>query len=212
MRQSLAALKEELAQLKKRKSADSKSMKKTNEKARASTKSLIDGMAADVKKTIEDMEARNAATLAELKKVQAEVVELRKSAASPATSSDAGSANALIEGNSDIIKGWIKRIIQQQKRQLVSKGISSGTITREMVDGWIQEQMLTFAADRTGKVDYAIQSSGARIVHALTSSTYLNPNTTLVRKLARSAGLAIHHGPEQVLKPSSEIGRYVCFV
>ena len=83
VRQSLAALKEELAQLKKRKSADSKSMKKTNEKARASTKSLIDGMAADVKKTIEDMEARNAATLAELKKVQAEVVELRKSAASP---------------------------------------------------------------------------------------------------------------------------------
>lgn len=216
VRKSLAALEGELAALKKVTAKGSKDAHNSAEKAQALARTSIDAVAADVKKAVEGIEARNAETLAELKKVQAEVAALREKASSAASHPTAAAARPIAasddvdgfaEANSDLIKGWIKRIVAQQKKELVSRGVSGGRITREMVDSWIQEQMLTFAADRTGKVDYAIQSSGARIVQSLTSSTFLNPNTTLFRKLARGAGLATHHGPEQVLKPSNEIGR-----
>jgi SUN domain-containing protein 1/2 len=91
-----------------------------------------------------------------------------------------------------------------------------------MILDWIDSAVETFAADRTGKVDYAVHSSGARIVGIgnarMTSSTYLNPNSTLSRRAARALGLSTHHGPEEVIKPSIGIGRYeglllfcVCF-
>ncbi len=211
VRKSLAALEGELAALQESAGKGSKDALGAAERAQAAAQKSIDVVAADVEKAVRGFEAQNVETMSELKKVQGELAALRGAAAGAGAEVGAGAGDGdgegLVEANSDLIKGWIKRIVAQQKKELVSRGVSGGRITREMVDSWIQEQMLTFAADRTGKVDFAVQSSGARIVQALTSSTFLNPNTTFVRKLARGAGLAVHHGPEQVLKPSSEIGR-----
>jgi hypothetical protein len=90
--------------------------------------------------------------------------------------------------------------------------VIDGKITQDMILDWIDSAVETFAADRTGKVDYAVHSSGARIVGIgnarMTSSTYLNPNSTLSRRAARALGLSTHHGPEEVIKPSKGIGRY----
>ncbi len=65
-------------------------------------------------------------------------------------------------------------------------------------------------ADKTGRIDYAVHTSGARVIGignpAFTSATYLNPNTTVARKAARVLGLAVYHGPEELIKANSGIG------
>lgn len=199
---SLEPLRNSLASLEKKMDSIKEQGSEATREARVSAQKAIDKVAADVDKAVGEAKARSKAAISELEKVRAEVKE---SLGAAANVGDQGSD--IIQANSDLIRAWIKEIVDRQKKELVSRGVKSGTITRELVDSWIEERVLKFAADRTGRVDFAIQSSGARVVHALTSDTYVNPDTSLVRKLARSAGLATHHGPEQVLKPTSNIGR-----
>jgi hypothetical protein len=88
---------------------------------------------------------------------------------------------------------------------------SKSELTQDVVMEWINNAVETFAADRTGKVDYAIHSSGARIVGKgnaqMTSPTYINPNSTISSRAARAFGLSAHHRPEELIKPTNSIGR-----
>jgi hypothetical protein len=120
----------------------------------------------------------------------------------------------LIQSNvRDLIKEYRKKekTTRAPSRHMNAAGAAKGAITQEMITGWIDNAVETFAADRTGRVDYAIHSSGSRIVgigdERMTSATYLNPNTTMSRKAARALGLAMYHGPEEIIKPTSGIGR-----
>ena len=200
----------------------------------------------EIQRVSKELAKQNVKTLKELQQVKADMKKSMKKTPSKAEKTPtATTTRQLNQADQDIIEGWIQSRIDKAiedytkvnnnnvaaaaaaaaaaKTQRSNRNVViDGKITQDMILDWIDSAVETFAADRTGKVDYAVHSSGARIVGIgnarMTSSTYLNPNSTLSRRAARALGLSTHHGPEEVIKPSKGIGRYeglllfcVCF-
>ena len=199
----------------------------------------------EIQRVSKELAKQNVKTLKELQQVKADMKKsMKKTPSKAGKTPTATTTRQLNQADQDIIEGWIQSRIDKaiedytkvnnnnvaaaagaaaaaKTQRSNRKVVIDGKITQDMILDWIDSAVETFAADRTGKVDYAVHSSGARIVGIgnarMTSSTYLNPNSTLSRRAARVLGLSTHHGPEEVIKPSKGIGRYeklllLCFL
>jgi len=193
----------------------SKEMNKQNTK----TLDQLQQLKKELQASIEALrkEASTSATVT-VAKLAAATSSAAASAVSAKTDRRLGDADRTMINN--MIKASVDTALKEYKRaekaaQVPTRrgGKVDGKITQQMIMEWIDTAVETFAADRTGRVDYAVQTSGARIVGMnnpqLTSETYMNPNSTLSRKAARALGLAMFHGPDEVIKPTNGIGRYV---
>nr|CAB3266706.1 SUN domain-containing protein 2-like [Phallusia mammillata] len=102
----------------------------------------------------------------------------------------------------------IQASIAQKKREssitldsiTSSKSLNQNLVTEAMVKFWIQEALNVFSADKIGKPDFALESSGGFIVNTRCSETY-HHKTALVSIL----GIPIYYNintPRAVIQPN----------
>lgn len=130
------------------------------------------------------------------------------------TSHADGTAKSLEEIKRDFANTLRDKISEIQKEleniRKQTGGQGARDYSTDEIEKMIHDALLKYYADVIGKTDYALYSSGARVIPQLTSNTLVQyPKHPLMRFLSQHTGLGATHGlhPEVVLDPNNAIGR-----